>query len=191
VTDRRISELNAAGALMGTELVPVDQSNVTVRTTTQAIANLGGGGGLSDIATFAYRLQVDAGSAQVTFTRLNATGATTSITDDKQFGSGTNDHLTINNTGFYFLTFALDAGSGFAFAPFYQFYINDAEDGATILEPVQQHLVPAASGAGSVSYSWMGVLTAHASSNIHGINVLSSTTTNISALSCLWIQRLS
>lgn len=39
----KISELVAAGALSGTELVPVVQSGSTVRTTAQAMANLGGG----------------------------------------------------------------------------------------------------------------------------------------------------
>ena len=39
-----ISGLPAAGALAGTELVPVVQSGVTAKTTTQDIANLSGGG---------------------------------------------------------------------------------------------------------------------------------------------------
>lgn len=41
----KISALTAAGALTGTELVPIVQSGATKRTTTQAIANLFGGGG--------------------------------------------------------------------------------------------------------------------------------------------------
>lgn len=41
----KISELTAAAVLDGTELVPVVQDGETVRTTTQDIADLGGGGG--------------------------------------------------------------------------------------------------------------------------------------------------
>lgn len=40
----KISELGAAAALDGTEEIPVVQSGETVRTTTQDIADLGGGG---------------------------------------------------------------------------------------------------------------------------------------------------
>lgn len=40
-----ISGLPAAGALDGTEAVPVEKAGTTVQTTTQAIADLGGGGG--------------------------------------------------------------------------------------------------------------------------------------------------
>lgn len=44
MTDLPISGLTAAGALTGTEKVPVVQSGVTLRTTTQAIANLAAAG---------------------------------------------------------------------------------------------------------------------------------------------------
>lgn len=40
----KISELTAAGALTGAELVPVVQDGETLRTTAQDIADLGGGG---------------------------------------------------------------------------------------------------------------------------------------------------
>ena len=43
----KISELTAAGALTGAELVPVVQGGETVQTTAQDIADLGGGGGAS------------------------------------------------------------------------------------------------------------------------------------------------
>lgn len=49
----KISELTAAGALTGTELVPVVQSGATKRTTTQDIAGLGGAGYLVYTATLA------------------------------------------------------------------------------------------------------------------------------------------
>jgi hypothetical protein len=41
----KISELNAAGTLDGSELVEIVQSGVNVRTTTQDIADLGGSSG--------------------------------------------------------------------------------------------------------------------------------------------------
>jgi len=45
MADKKISELTGAGTLTGTEEVPIVQSGVTVKTTTQDIADLGGGGG--------------------------------------------------------------------------------------------------------------------------------------------------
>jgi hypothetical protein len=45
MANRKISELSAAGALTGTELVEIVQSGSNVQTTTQDIADLGGGGG--------------------------------------------------------------------------------------------------------------------------------------------------
>lgn len=44
MANKKISELTAAGALIGTEQVEVNQGGVSKRTTTQDIANLGGGG---------------------------------------------------------------------------------------------------------------------------------------------------
>jgi hypothetical protein len=44
LTDSTASNLTAASTLVGNEIVAIDQGNATVRTTTQAIANLGGGG---------------------------------------------------------------------------------------------------------------------------------------------------
>lgn len=45
MASKKISELTAAGALTGTELVEVVQGGVNKQTTTQDIADLGGGGG--------------------------------------------------------------------------------------------------------------------------------------------------
>lgn len=42
---KKISELPSAGALTGAELIETVQSGANVKTTTQAIANLSGGGG--------------------------------------------------------------------------------------------------------------------------------------------------
>ena len=45
MADTKISAETAAGALTGSEIVPVVQGGVNKRTTTGAIAALGGGGG--------------------------------------------------------------------------------------------------------------------------------------------------
>lgn len=47
MANKKISELTAAATLDGTELVEVVQSGANVQTTTQEIADLGGGGGAS------------------------------------------------------------------------------------------------------------------------------------------------
>lgn len=59
---KKISQLTGAGALTGTEEVPVVQSGATVKTTTQDIANLGGGGSqdLQDVLTQGSVLTADA-----------------------------------------------------------------------------------------------------------------------------------
>lgn len=51
MANRKISELSAAGALAGNELVEVVKGGANVQTTTQAIADLGGGGGAGDFAS--------------------------------------------------------------------------------------------------------------------------------------------
>src|SRR5262245_17696135 len=51
--DLKISELPAAGALTGAELVPAVQGGTTVQTTAQAIADLGSGGGGSGLTKMA------------------------------------------------------------------------------------------------------------------------------------------
>ena len=53
----KISELTASGALTGTEELPIVQGGTTVRTTTQDIANLGGGG---DIFITKTKAEIDA-----------------------------------------------------------------------------------------------------------------------------------
>lgn len=44
MADKKISQLTGAGTLTGTEEVPIVQGGITVKTTTQDIADLGGGG---------------------------------------------------------------------------------------------------------------------------------------------------
>jgi hypothetical protein len=76
-----LSELDPASALVGNEIVPIVQGNETVRTTTQAIANLGGGGAnvtanitSSTPTTLAAGLMVSTGSVVDTATGLTVTG---------------------------------------------------------------------------------------------------------------------
>lgn len=49
MANKKISELTAAGALTGAEQVEVNQGGVSKRTTTQGIANLGGGAGVTSV----------------------------------------------------------------------------------------------------------------------------------------------
>ena len=53
MADIKISALTGASALDGTEEIPIVQTGATVKATTQAIADLGGGGG-SDIVIIKY-----------------------------------------------------------------------------------------------------------------------------------------
>ena len=73
----KISELTASGALTGTEELPIVQGGTTVRTTTQDIANLGGGGG-SPAGSDTQIQYNNAGAfgADALFTRDGATGNT-------------------------------------------------------------------------------------------------------------------
>lgn len=66
--DTKISALSDAGALTGTEIVPLANGAANERTTTQAIANLGGGGAITLIST-----QVASASASLDFTGLTGT----------------------------------------------------------------------------------------------------------------------
>lgn len=59
MASKKISELTAAGALTGAELVEVVQGGQNVKSTTQAIANLGGGGGAWGSITGTLSSQTD------------------------------------------------------------------------------------------------------------------------------------
>jgi len=48
--NKKISQLGLAGGLTGTELVPIVQGGATVQTTTQDIADLGGGAGVQSVS---------------------------------------------------------------------------------------------------------------------------------------------
>lgn len=78
---RKISELPAASALAGTEQVEVNQGGTSARTTTQDIANLGGGGG---------------GAVSSVFGR---TGAVTGQTGDYDVTEITNALQTVTGDG--------------------------------------------------------------------------------------------
>lgn len=59
MASKKISELDPAGALTGAELVEVVQGGQNVQTTTQGIANLGGGGGSWGFITGTLSSQTD------------------------------------------------------------------------------------------------------------------------------------
>ncbi len=73
MANKKISELTAAGALTGTELVETVQGGINVKTTTQDIADLGGGGG---------HVIEDEGTPLTQRTKLNFVGAGVTVTDD-------------------------------------------------------------------------------------------------------------
>ena len=90
MADKKISALSSAGALAGTEPVPIVQGGVTVKTTVQDIANLAGGGGGITKATAAgtdtYTTTItgvtsytDGDTYLIRFTNGNTTGATLNI----------------------------------------------------------------------------------------------------------------
>lgn len=69
--EKKISQLTTAAALDGTELIPIVQDGITVKTTTQDIADLGGGGGGG-----VHALNINSGSAihgQLTYAALSST----------------------------------------------------------------------------------------------------------------------
>lgn len=91
MADVKISELPAAGALDGTEEVPVVQAATTKKTTTQEIADLGGGGGTPS-----------APDTAIQFNDGGAFGGSTFFTFDKILG-----HIALGNSA------VLDAGKTF------------------------------------------------------------------------------
>jgi hypothetical protein len=71
MANKKISQLTAAAALTGTELLPIVQGGETVQTTAQDIADLGGGGLLYKV--YSARVQMSDGSATVFENTLGAT----------------------------------------------------------------------------------------------------------------------
>lgn len=119
MSDTKISALAAAGAITGTELVPIVQAGSTVRTTTQAIVNLGktmstasllvgrgsaAGGGLQQEITLGANLSM-------TGTVLNAAPSGNALTSNplSQFAATTSAQLAgvmTDETGSGALVFA-------------------------------------------------------------------------------------
>lgn len=83
--NRTISQLQQAAALTGTEVIAIVQGGITVRTTAQAIANLGGGGtgtsinGLSGDVLLAAGTDISLSTSGQTIT-INSTGGGGTIT---------------------------------------------------------------------------------------------------------------
>lgn len=71
MADKKISELTAAGALDGTELVGIVQGGTTVQTTTQDIADLGGGGGGGGDFVMMERQVLGANQTTITFATID------------------------------------------------------------------------------------------------------------------------
>jgi hypothetical protein len=62
MANKKISQLTAAATLTGTELLPIVQGGVTVQTTAQDIADLGGGGALPVVNTYPVTTPGSAGT---------------------------------------------------------------------------------------------------------------------------------
>lgn len=77
---KKISELPAASALTGTEQVEVNQAGTSVRTTTQDIADLGGGGGGAVSSVFARTGAVTAQSGDYSVAQVTGAAALASPT---------------------------------------------------------------------------------------------------------------
>lgn len=107
---KKVSELPSASALTGTEQVEVNQAGTSARTTTQDIANLGGGGGGAVSSVFARTGAVTAQSgdytgAQITNTPAGTIAATTTQaaineldTEKEAVTNKATDFSTINDT---------------------------------------------------------------------------------------------
>jgi hypothetical protein len=124
MADKKISQLTASDALDGTELVPVVQDSVTKRTTTRAIADLGGGGVFSK--TFAEIQQLITDSELVTGSLYIMTDFTT-IYDQPDFESdGTPKASVVTKTASVeHLVFVATSDSTFAEAVSSIEYPND------------------------------------------------------------------
>jgi hypothetical protein len=91
----KISELAVAGALTGAELIETVQGGVNKQTTTQDIANLGGGGGGLD-----GHVVEDEGTPFTQRAKLNFVGAGVTVTDDSGDGATV---VTIPGSGDVFI----------------------------------------------------------------------------------------
>jgi hypothetical protein len=85
MANKKISQLTAAAALTGTELLPIVQGGETVQTTAQDIADLGGGGLLYKV--YSARVEMSDGSATVFENTLGVTITWTSTSG--QISTGT------------------------------------------------------------------------------------------------------
>lgn len=115
----KISQLTSASALTGSEVIPVVQSGITKKTTAQAIANLGGGGG--GLGSLDINADGSIGSGNVTYYYSAAIPSTytggdasfpvqgsPSITLSSQSGYGGGGPFTAVNVEFSTLTLAYD-----------------------------------------------------------------------------------
>jgi hypothetical protein len=106
----KISELTAGGTLGGSEYVPIVQNGATVKTTVQAIANLGGGGGA--VATFTPELIFE--ESGIGSNSWTATDGQTTMTAYGTYTATAGEKVTVNASNNLRLSFPI-AGSYYAF----------------------------------------------------------------------------
>lgn len=121
-----ISNLTASAALTGTEIVPVVQSGVTVRTTTATIAALGGGGSVTSVAATVPGFLSVTGSPITTSGTLaidysgtplpvvnGGTGATSLTLNRIPYGQNTSPYASSANFTYDGTTLRVGSGSSF------------------------------------------------------------------------------
>ena len=120
----KISELTAAGALTGTELVEIVQDGVNVQTTAQDIADLGGGGGGAiTVVAQPTDLTIDGASGTV-YTNEGAAGRVTFTLPDSAVGT----QYTFVNVDAFDIWVATPAGTQIVFYDFWNSGITQTID---------------------------------------------------------------
>lgn len=108
----KISQLNNGATLGGTEYVPLVQNGVTVKTTTQAIANLGGGGGGGSVSFTEVKKfeEEDIGASEWTSTD----GQTTMTVNGGTYTAVAGEYVEVNSTNQLRMSFPIP-GSFYGF----------------------------------------------------------------------------
>lgn len=108
----KISQLNNGATLGGTEYVPIVQNGVTVKTTAQAIANLGGGGGGGAVSfTEVKKFEAE----DITASEWTSTdGQTTMTVDGGTYTAVAGEYVVVNSTNQLRMSFPIP-GSFYGF----------------------------------------------------------------------------
>ncbi len=99
----KISDMSAAASLTGSEIVPIVQSGANYTATAQQIADLGGGGGYTELTG-----TLTAGNTSITLSDASIT--TSSTIDIYTSVYGVNPTAATDATGSVTLTFEAQAG---------------------------------------------------------------------------------